>query len=248
MSVPRPSRRGLPPVRGEVPSNDNSAAAWLRRLVVHTADEADSIHQRAVAIHADNDLSDSGKRRRIATDAGAVINKLRARINEEREKASRERSNINERLATRLQNGIKLTDGEKLEWRGILRSLSVEQRRQLLMNASNGVGKASAEIMSVIATASHPLLIGLDANDPLCDIIATAYRSRLAASEVQQLDELNQAETDAITAINWLESYAGEIAGHTELRDATAVAAGKKPPSKMSVTEKVAAINAIAAE
>jgi hypothetical protein len=237
---PPPSRRGLPAV--ETPADDDaSVTVGARRLSAYAFRLAEELRGRAFAVTKDEDLSEAGKRRKVAKETAGELAKFTRRLAEEGKVLARERTRLAEAADRRIRDAAgKLDAGELAEWRAALRQLDPAERSQLLRDAAAGRGPGAEQIMAAAATAASPILLGLGPNDPTFDVIVGQHRERLAEAELAQIAEIDQAAADAAQAAGWLEAYIVDaLVPEPELRDAQAVAQGGKPLAELSLAQKV---------
>jgi hypothetical protein len=241
---PPPSRRHLPAVLPPSDSDD-TPAAWLQRLAgsVHTT--ATELHGRALGILRDADLTDTGQRKAIAREAAKTINKFAGRITEESRRLDNERKTLNATVGAKVA-GDRISEAKQAEWRAVLRGMSREERIATLRAAAAGEMPASDEVIATLLGASSPLLCGFQNDDPAIGMILDEHRHRHASAELTQIADLDFAHNLGAQAAQWLEQYAIELleGDSNLLRDAQAIERGHRPLSDLSVSEKVARVEA----
>ena len=239
-----PSRLGLPHVIAPH-EGDDTPASWLQRLAGSVHGLAVELHDKALRILRDGDLTAVGQRKAVAKEAARSVNRFAARIAEESRRIDAERKTLNAAVAAKI-SGDRLSEAKQAEWRAVLRSMSRDERIATLRAAAAGELDAADEVIATLLGASSPLLCGFPAGDPAVDMILDDHRQRHAAAELNQIAELDATEVLAAQAAQWLDQYALELLDGdiSLLRDAQAVDRGHRPLSELTVAEKVARIEA----
>jgi hypothetical protein len=196
-----PSRRALPHI-SPPDDGDTSVIAELQRLGAYAYPLAEKLRAKAVDITGDPDLSDQGKRRKLAKETAAELSKFQHRLTEERKALAKERDRLGEKVEKRVRDAAgKLSDNELAEWRAALRALPPQERSQVLRDAASGRGPGAEAIMCAAASAANPILIGLAPTDPTYAVTIGQHRQRLAEAELQAVAELDQTQADAEQAL-----------------------------------------------
>jgi hypothetical protein len=206
---------------------------------------ATELHEKALAILRDPDLTGLGQRKAIARSAAVTINKLQARIAEETRRLENERKTLTAAVGVKA-GGERVSEARQAEWRQVLRAMTREERIATLRAAAGGQMAAAEEVIATLLGASSPLLCGFPVGDPAIDIILDEHRQRHAATELTQIAELDASRALAEQALSWLDEYALELLEGDSglLRDAQAVERGHRPLSDLTTAEKVARIEA----
>ncbi|SUS08214.1 hypothetical protein DF3PB_600018 [uncultured Defluviicoccus sp.] len=217
--------------------HDDSPIAVAGKLVLNsTVAIKQTISDHAKKVARNDDLSDSGKQKRLAKLAADEIKTFRSAqqravndLHEARTKAQNKRQDA----------PLKVSFEERKMMAEYLRSITRDERTNLIRQAAAGKIQGSDLIMNAVLELP-PFLVGYNDADQILVDAKSEYLARVAPQAVSELADIEQAELDLNLASEELVKFGHEVAGQA-FEDALAAMEGRKPWSELTIQEKVEA-------
>lgn len=240
--------RPVPPPIVEV-VDQNAPIGRIAALSNYAAKFVDRIREDIAEIESDTDLSESGKNKKIAKAVVAAVDKYKNLLAEAIAETSKERKKLDDKIKKNLVDR-SIDPGDHAEIRAWLRSLTDEQRHNVLREASTGRIAGGSDIIGAVFSA-FPSLSGFADDDQALKLARHEHLIRAFPIETQKLAQLDEIEDLAAKAFVFvarsLDQNAPRGAVTAERQSRTAFGKAKTPAEKSkAITEALSAGKTVA--